>query len=156
MLVFENLKTVTTGNNTRNSRVAVDNGKIIAWDDDCPLNCPNIDCKNLLLFPGIIDPHTHFDEPGYTYREDFSHGSLGAIAGGVTTVFDMPCTSIPPVTDIDSFYNKKRAVTPNAWCDFRLWGGVSAISIQKPSWKKDMEELLNIAGVIGFKTYVLS
>ena len=155
MTILENIKIVTSGNKTRHAKIAFENGKIIAFDDACPKNSEVTDCENLLLLPGVIDPHTHFDDPGYTWREDFYHGSLGAIAGGVTTVFDMPCTTVPPVTNVSAFYNKKETIIPNAWCDFRLWGGISAESLDSPLWKNHIEQLKN-AGVIGFKTYVLS
>ena len=155
MPTLTNINIITTGNETRPAKIAVENGKIIALDDTCPKGGETIDCSNLTLIPGAIDPHTHFDDPGYTSREDFYHGSLGAIAGGVTTIFDMPCTTIPPVTNTSAFYNKKEKVIPNAWCDFRLWGGVSAESLDSPLWKNHIEQLKN-AGVIGFKTYVLS
>ncbi|RLD10642.1 MAG: allantoinase AllB [Chlamydiae bacterium] len=155
MPTLTNINIVTSGNETRPARITVENGKIVALDDEYSKNNEVIDCKNLLLIPGAIDPHTHFNDPGYTWREDFYHGSLGAVAGGVTTVFDMPCTTIPPVTNINAFYNKKEKVIPNAWCDFRLWGGISAESLDSPLWKNHIEQLKN-AGVIGFKTYVLS
>ncbi len=59
----------------------------------------SVDASGLLVLPGAIDPHVHFDEPGFTSREDFRHGSSEAARGGVTTVIDMPCTSLPPVID---------------------------------------------------------
>ena len=30
-----------------------------------------IDCKNKLILPGLIDPHVHLRDPGYTKKEDF-------------------------------------------------------------------------------------
>lgn len=43
--------------------------------------------------PGCIDTHCHFRDPGATAKEDFTTGTQAAIAGGVTTVFDMPNTN---------------------------------------------------------------
>ena len=37
-----------------------------------------LDVSGLLVLPGAIDPHVHFDDPGYTRREDFAHGTAGA------------------------------------------------------------------------------
>jgi len=54
-----------------------------------------LDCEGTITIPGGIDPHVHFDTPGFTHREDFYHGSMSAAAGGITTVIDMPCTSLP-------------------------------------------------------------
>ena len=56
-----------------------------------------IDVKGNIVFPGFIDPHVHFDDPGFTEREDFETGTRSAAAGGITTIIDMPCTSIPMV-----------------------------------------------------------
>ena len=38
-----------------------------------------IDLRGHWAFPGMIDPHVHFDEPGYTQREDFAHGTASAL-----------------------------------------------------------------------------
>jgi dihydroorotase len=54
-----------------------------------------IDGTGLIAIPGIIDPHVHFRIPGGSYQEDWGHGSLAALKGGVTTVGDMPNTSPP-------------------------------------------------------------
>ena len=57
---------------------------------DCPLDAEVIDAKGLLLLPGIIDTHVHFRQPGLEYKADMFTESRAAVAGGVTTVFDMP------------------------------------------------------------------
>lgn len=49
-----------------------------------------IDRKNLTLLPALIDPHVHFRTPGAEHKETWETASRAAIAGGVTTVFDMP------------------------------------------------------------------
>src|SRR4051812_35576551 len=51
-----------------------------------------IDCKGLHLLPGVIDTQVHFREPGFTHKEDLESGSLSAVMGGVTAVFEMPNT----------------------------------------------------------------
>ena len=45
-----------------------------------------------LSFPGFVDVHVHFRDPGYPQKEDFESGTAAAAFGGVTTVFDMPNT----------------------------------------------------------------
>lgn len=50
----------------------------------------SIDGKDLLLLPALIDPHVHFRTPGAEHKENWETAAQAAIAGGVTTVFDMP------------------------------------------------------------------
>jgi len=149
--ILNNIKCVVKDNITSQTRIAISDGKIV----DPNNNFPEINGEGLLVFPGVIDPHTHFDEPGFTFREDYAHGSRGAIAGGVTTNFDMPCTSLPPITNLSSFRNKKNIIKNKMYCDSGFWGGVSANSLKDENWQKNIDELLK-EGVVGFKTYVLS
>ncbi len=83
-----------------------------------------VDAEGLLVLPGAIDPHVHFDTPGFTSRETFLRGSAEAARGGVTTVVDMPCTSLPPVVDAAALENKLAAVAPMAVVDYGFYGGV--------------------------------
>ena len=69
-----------------------------------------IDALALLVLPGAIDPHVHFNTPGYTHRDDFTHASMNAAAGGVTTVMDMPGTSVPPVTTARNLAEKLKVL----------------------------------------------
>jgi len=81
--------------------ILVSGGKIAGIAQSGSLeDAETFDAHGLLMFPGAIDPHVHFDEPGFTHREDFLHGTSEAARGGVTTVIDMPCTSLPPVTSL--------------------------------------------------------
>ncbi len=117
----------------------------------------SIDAGGLIALPGAIDPHVHFDEPGFTEREDFSHGSASALRGGVTTVIDMPCTSLPPVVSLDALRAKLSVIQAAARCDFALFGGVDArrVEADDPRWRGDLEAL-HRAGVVGFKAYTVS
>ncbi|MCH9637234.1 dihydroorotase family protein [Rickettsiella endosymbiont of Litargus connexus] len=54
--------------------------------------------SHLLLLPGLIDPHVHFRTPGLEYKEDWKTAAKASIKGGYTTVFDMPNTLPPTVT----------------------------------------------------------
>lgn len=111
------------------------------------------DAAGLELFPGAIDPHVHFDEPGFTHREDFHHGSMAAARGGVTTVIDMPCTSLPPVTTRANLGQKLAAMGAHSVVDYALHGGISGHTIES-SLESDMEALA--PDVVGFKCYFIS
>ena len=115
-----------------------------------------IDADGLLVLPGAIDPHVHFDEPGYTDREDFYHGTSSAAQGGVTTIIDMPCTSVPPVTSAANLREKLAVVSQRAVIDFGFYGGVSG-----NSFSADDDRLLELMyelapDVLGFKCYLVS
>lgn len=58
-----------------------------------------LDLPQLTALPAVIDPHVHFRTPGLEYKEDWKHASRAAINGGCTTVFDMPNTIPPTVTE---------------------------------------------------------
>jgi len=117
-----------------------------------------VDASGLLVLPGAIDPHVHFDEPGFTHREDFLHGSMEAAKGGVTTVIDMPCTSLPPVTNPAALDNKLRAISARAVVDYALFGGVSGHTVEESLGRGSGGAMAELAGrgVVGFKCYFIS
>jgi allantoinase len=114
-----------------------------------------IDAKGNIVFPGFIDPHVHFDDPGFSEREDFETGTRSAAAGGITTIIDMPCTSIPPVTNGSNFDHKLNIVKSKAYVDFAFWGGVTPEQVESGEYKKSLKELKE-RGVIGIKFYTIS
>lgn len=83
-----------------------------------------VNADGLLIFPGLIDVHTHMRQPGGEHKEDFYTGTCAALAGGVTTVFAMPNTS-PAVVDEASFDHAMRLAEQNAVCDFGLFLGAT-------------------------------
>ena len=64
-----------------------------------------IDAEGAYLFPGLIDTHVHFREPGMTHKGNIASESLAARAGGVTTVMDMPNTK--PLTSTAALLREK-------------------------------------------------
>lgn len=108
-----------------------------------------------LAIPGGIDPHVHFDTPGFEFREDFEHGSKAAASGGVTTVIDMPCTSVPPVTTAENFRMKLNALEGRSMIDYAFWGGVSGKNFKEADVEENILQLTK-CGVAGFKVYFIS
>ena len=109
------------------------------------------DAKGFLVLPGCLDAHVHFNDPGFTHKEDFFTGTSAAAAGGVTTIIDMPCTSLPPVTTTQALKTKLDVIEPKAIVDFALWGGIRGNNISE-----DEINNLHNAGVAGFKMYAVS
>jgi carbamoyl-phosphate synthase/aspartate carbamoyltransferase/dihydroorotase len=61
--------------------------------------------SKIITLPGLIDPHVHLRDPGQTHKEDFLTGTSAALAGGYTTVLDMPNNS-QPITTLERLQNK--------------------------------------------------
>jgi len=79
---------------------------------------------SVLRLPGLVDAHVHLREPGYTYKEDFYSGTAAALAGGVTTVLDMPNTA-PPTATPERLQEKARLAAAKAVCDVGLFVGAT-------------------------------
>lgn len=112
-----------------------------------------IDAEGNMVLPGCIDSHTHFMDPGFTHRETFLDGSKAAAAGGLTTVVDMPCCSVPSVRGVAELENKLNAIKPQAIVDFGLWGGVTGEDVRNEVHYKIVREQAD-AGVLAFKVYM--
>ncbi|MCS7163154.1 MAG: amidohydrolase family protein [Bacteroidia bacterium] len=84
----------------------------------------NLEGKGAYLLPGLIDTHVHFREPGLTHKGNFYTESRAALAGGVTTVFDMPNT-LPPTTTLARWEAKKQQILGRSWVNFALYFGAT-------------------------------
>lgn len=87
-----------------------------------------IDGSGKYLFPGIIDGQVHFRDPGLTHKGDFFTESKAAIAGGVTSVIDMPNT-VPNVLSIELLEQKHRIAAEKSLVNYSSFLGVNADNI---------------------------
>lgn len=106
-----------------------------------------IDATKMSIFPGVIDSHVHFNEPGRTNWEGFETGSRAAAAGGTTTIFEMPLNAHPPTIDGPSFDLKCAAAEKSSLVDFGLWGGLVPGNLNQL-------ETLRDRGVVGLKAFM--
>jgi allantoinase len=106
-----------------------------------------LSAKGSYVFPGIIDAHVHFNEPGRTEWEGLATGSAALAAGGGTTFFDMPLNSEPPVLDAAAFREKRLLAEEKSCVDFGLWGGLTPLNLDKLAG-------LKAAGAIGLKAFM--
>jgi dihydroorotase len=83
-----------------------------------------IDCRGLHVLPGVIDSHVHFREPGLTHKEDLESGSLSAVMGGVTAVFEMPNTD-PLTVSAQAVADKVKRGHHRMHCDFAFYVGAT-------------------------------
>lgn len=70
----------------------------------------------VITLPGLIDPHVHFRDPGQTNKEDFFSGTSAALAGGYTTVLDMP-NNVEPITSLERLQTKIDSAKSKTVCD---------------------------------------
>jgi allantoinase len=105
-----------------------------------------IDARGLVILPGAVDPHAHFEDPGHTEREDFTTGTSAAAAGGITTVIEHPLT-YPPVTTVDLYSSKRDMASEKVVIDFGLWGALTRPSLDhmEGQWRE---------GAAGFKAFM--
>ena len=88
--------------------------------------CKIIDGKNKFLFPGLIDDQVHFREPGLTHKGTIYSESRAAVAGGVTSYFEMPNTN-PQTTTIENLKSKFDIAANNSLANFSfMFGGTNS------------------------------
>src|SRR6478752_2094810 len=128
--------------------IGIADGRIAAIGPDLEGSArEEIDCDGLHIFPGVIDAHVHFNEPGRTEWEGFATGSRALAAGGATACIEMPLNAHPPTLDAVSFDLKRAAAEASSVVDFALWGGLVPGNIEQ------MDELAE-RGVVGFKAFM--
>ena len=142
-LVLKNALIVKKGQAYKKN-IGIAKGKI-AKISDLPLTClDSIDCKGKFLFPGLIDEHVHFRYPGMTHKEDWESASRAALAGGITTVIDMPNT-MPDLTTRELLEQKKTAVKKDSLCNFCFHFGAAM---------DNADELKRVEGIASIKVFM--
>jgi dihydroorotase len=106
-----------------------------------------IDCKGLHLLPGVIDTQVHFREPGLTHKEDLESGSLSAVMGGVTAVFEMPNTD-PLTVSAETLADKVKRGHHRMHCDIAFYVGATADNTTH------VAELERLPGCAGIKVFM--
>jgi allantoinase len=140
--------TLVTPEGLVSADVAVADGRVAATGPDLEGSAVEIvDASGLHLFPGFIDAHVHFNEPGREHWEGLSSGSRSLAAGGGTSFFEMPLNAAPPTLDGEGFARKRACAEAKSVLDFALWGGLTPINLDT------MEEMAD-AGAIGFKAFM--
>lgn len=126
--------------------ISIADGVIVAigeYDERAVVRVPD----DAVLLPGLVDSHVHLDEPGRTEWEGFETGTAAALAGGITTLFDMPLNSSPVTTTPGALAAKRAATAGKLAVDVGYWGGAVTENIGT------LSALAN-AGVVGFKCFL--
>ena len=108
----------------RKGRIERIGGEIAA--DDAQV----IDAAGLTLMPGMIDDQVHFREPGVTHKADIASESRAAIAGGITSFFDMPNTR-PQTVTLEALEDKFSLAAGRAWGNYAFYLGGTNDNIEE-------------------------
>ncbi len=134
----------------RDAAVVIDGETIVAvvaaGEIGSSVSCA--DLGELPLLPGLVDVHTHINEPGRTVWEGFATGTRAAAAGGFTTIVDMPLNCLPETIDVPALEAKRRSAEGKCRVDYAFWGGAV---------DGNQGELTSLAaaGVRGFKCFLI-
>jgi dihydroorotase len=116
--------TVVTAERVGTADIAVSDGRIAAIgavDGDA---AEIVDAKGLHVLPGVIDTQVHLREPGLEHKEDLATGTLAAVLGGVTAVFEMPNTR-PSTVTLSDLQDKIRRARGRVRCDIAFYVGAT-------------------------------
>ena len=129
------------------TNIGIQNGKITKIGDlDGEQSKETIDATNLMVLPGCMDTQVHFREPGSTNAEDLHTGSKAAIAGGITSVFEMPNTN-PPTANMKEFNNKLNLAKNRMYSNNAFYFGAT------PDNSSDLANLNGLDGCCGVKLF---
>ena len=129
------------------TNIYIKDEKITSITDKSLDSKETIDCKNLIILPGVIDSQVHFREPGLEGKETLESGMLSAVAGGVTSIFEMPNTNPLTITP-ETIEDKLKRASKGAWSDYAFYlGGTMRTSPNLSEWE-------NLKGVCGIKIFM--
>jgi allantoinase len=119
---------------------------VLPWEAPAPA-ATVLDVGEHAVLPGLVDTHVHINDPGRADWEGFPTATRAAIAGGITSLVDMPLNSIPPTTSVAGLAAKRAAAAGRIHANVGFWGGVV------PGNQAELEPLWS-AGVLGFKCFL--
>ncbi len=157
MLWFKNVEVVDPAQNlSALSEILVKDGKILELSPSFPEETVQartgeeeleiVDGRGRLLFPGLIDVHTHLREPGQEEKEDIASGARAAVSGGFTSILAMANTK--PVID-------QRALVEFVWAQGKRAGLARVYpvaAVTKGMNGQELVEMIDLAqgGAVGF------
>ena len=103
--------------------------QVLEGDDSSQVYDLEVDATGLYLFPGVIDDHVHFREPGLTHKADIASESRTAAAGGVTSYMDMPNTN-PPTTTLELLEDKFQRAALHSRVNYSFYFGATNENVE--------------------------
>ena len=131
---FENIDLAITGSKIKKiGKIDLNSSKVF-------------DATGKIVLPGVIDTQVHFREPGENDAENLESGSRAAVAGGVTSVFEMPNTN-PPTSTFKEFNNKIISAKNRMFCNYAFYFGAT------PDNMKELASVNTLKGCCGVKLF---
>jgi len=138
-------------NDLKDQDIAIKNNKIVEIGKINSDANKIIDATGLTVLPGCIDTQVHFREPGSTDAEDLYSGSRAAIAGGITSVFEMPNTNPPTSSKVE--FNKKLKLAKNRmYCNYAFYFGATPDNQNELASLEDLEACCGVKLFAGSST----
>lgn len=109
-----------------------------------------IDAQGALLLPGVIDTHVHMREPGLTAKADMESETRAAVAGGVTSVFDMP-NVIPQTTTNALLRERQHLAKGRCHANYAFYLGATNDNLEEVV-RMDTEEVPGLKVFMGSST----
>jgi len=115
-------------------------------EDTYKENFTVINAAGLYLFPGVIDPHVHFREPGLTHKAEIYTESKAAVAGGITSFMEMPNTK-PPTLTYKLLQDKFKIASEKSLANYSFYLGAS---------NDNLDTLLSVdkTAICGIKVFI--
>ena len=149
-ILIHNAKIINEGNSFKGS-LLIEGEKISKiFKDKVPDNILQsaevIDADGKWALPGVIDSHVHFRDPGYTEKGDFLSESRAAVAGGITSIMDMPNTN-PLTTSMAEIDKKAEIASKKCLANYAFYIGAT---------EDNLEEIKNLDSkkVCGIKLFL--
>ncbi len=119
--------TIVNEGRTFSGNILIENDRIAEITDNTatPRQADHtVDASGCFVFPGVIDTHVHFREPGLTQKADIESESRAAAWGGVTSYFDMPNT-VPQTTTKEALCQKQRLAAEKSHVNYAFFFGAT-------------------------------
>lgn len=110
-----------------------------------------IDAQGDLLMPGMIDTHVHFRDPGLTHKADIASESAAAVAGGVTSYFDMPNT-VPPTVTLEAWQAKMDRAAKVSHANYAFYIGATNDNLDSTLLRADYSQVPGVKLFLGSST----
>ncbi len=142
--------TIYNCNDEKHADIGIKQGKIEKIGEISQTANLEIDAKDHIIIPGVIDPHTHMGIPmmGTYSVDDFKSGSVAASYGGVTTIIDF--TVQEKGDTLLSSLERRLKKAKSSHVDYSVHVNITEFY---PGFLKDMAKVMS-RGIKSFKLFL--